>query len=96
MVGRPLLVVFWALVVWGTLYCGVFLYAAFVDGPRAALERTLFGRDVGAGLLNLALAGLAVVVWSLVGVIVWNSRASDESKRREDSRGRWRKRREGV
>lgn len=73
-VARPLLLVFWALVLWGTLYCGVLLHAAFVDGPRAAIARTLSGRDLGAGLLSLALAALAVVVWGLAGVAAWRHR----------------------
>lgn len=84
---RPLLVVFWALVLWGTLYCGLLVHAACVDGPRAALERALSGRDVGAGFLNLALVVVAVVVWSLVGMAVWSRRAS-EARRGEDGPGR--------
>jgi hypothetical protein len=83
-VGRPLLVVFWALVLWGTLYGVVFLHVAFVDGPRAAFERSLSGRDVGAGFLDLALVVVAVVVWSVVGVTVWRSRASAAPKPRVD------------
>ena len=81
-VGRPLLVVFWALVFWGTLYAAAFLHAAFEDGPRAALERVLSGPDVGVGFVNLALAALAVLVWGLVVVAVWPSRASPVRKHR--------------
>jgi hypothetical protein len=83
-VAQPLLVVFWALVLWGTLYGAVLLYAALEDGPGAALERTLSGRDAGAGFLNLALVVVAVVVWASVGVAVWRSRASAASRRRGD------------
>ena len=87
-VAQPLLVVFWALVLWGTLYGAVLLYAALEDGPGAALERTLSGRDAGAGFLNLALVVVAIAVWSLVGVTVWRSRASAAPRRRGDGRDR--------
>ena len=73
MVGRPLLVVFWVLVLWGTLYDVVLLRAAFVEGPIRALQRTVSGRE--AGLVNLGLAALAPVVWALVGLAVWRSRS---------------------
>jgi hypothetical protein len=82
-IARPFLLVFWALVLWGTLYCGVLLRAAFVDGPRAALAHALSGRDLGAGLLNLALAALAIVVWSLAGVAAWGRRATPGPDRGE-------------
>jgi hypothetical protein len=74
-VGRPLLVVFWVLVLWGTLYDVVLLRAAFVEGPIRALQRTVSGRDIAAGLVNLGLAALAPVVWALVGLAVWRSRS---------------------
>jgi hypothetical protein len=51
-----------------------------VDGPRAALERTLSGRDAGAGFLDLALVVVALVVWSAVGVTAWRSRTPAEPK----------------
>ena len=83
-VGRPLLVAFWALVLWGTLYGGVLAHAALLDGPRAALARTLSGPDAGAGFLNLALAALAIAVWGFVAAAVWGNRVSAGPRPRVD------------
>jgi hypothetical protein len=82
-VGRPLLVVFWALVLWGTLYLFVFVHAALDEGPRVFLQRTLSGRDKLAGLANLGLAILAPVVWGLVGLAIWQHRTTAAALRRE-------------
>jgi hypothetical protein len=81
-VGRPLLLVFWSLVVWGSIYGLALLYAVVVDGPAEALRQALSGRDHLAGVTNLALAGFAMIVWSTVGVVIWRSRLSRRQPRR--------------
>jgi hypothetical protein len=85
-VGRPLLVVFWALILWGTLYGAVFLHSAFEEGLTPALLRTLSGRDAAAGVINLALAALAPVVWCLVIIALWQNRL-DAARKRGRGRG---------
>ena len=83
-VGRPLLVVFWVLMLWGTLYDVVLLRAAFVEGPIKAVQRTVSGRDIGVGLINLGLAAFAPAVWGLVGLAVWRSRSRASTGRHTD------------
>jgi hypothetical protein len=86
-IGRPLLLAFWSLVLWGTLCDLVLIDAAFVEGPRAALHRVLSGGDTAAGYANLALAAVAPVVWGLVGTAAWPARRPTVAGRREDRRG---------
>jgi HAMP domain-containing protein len=73
--GRPLLLAFWTLVVWGTLYAGLFAFAAATEGPSRALARATTGPDRIVGIANLTLAACALVVWVLVGAAVWRLRA---------------------
>lgn len=72
--GRPLLFVFWTLVVWGTVYAAVFLFAVLADGPRAAVARATAGPDGAVGVANLAVAVLAVGTWSVVGALLLRRR----------------------
>ncbi len=60
--------ILWALVLWGTFYAGLLGYSAITKGPSVALTRILASRDPMGGAVNLALAGLALVVWGLIGV----------------------------
>ena len=60
------MLVFWALVLWGTLYAGLFAQTATTVGLSAALRQVRSGRDALGGMLNLALAGTAMLVWTLV------------------------------
>lgn len=73
---RPLLFVFWSLVLWGTFFGLALLYQVVVDGPIISLERVLAGRDVLAGRVNIALVGVAGVVWTLVFLAVYIRRRS--------------------
>ncbi len=73
-VGRPLLLVFWCLVFWGTAYGLVLLYGAATEGLTVTAQRALSGRDPIAGIANLALAGLAAAVWMLVGAALLTQR----------------------
>jgi predicted neutral ceramidase superfamily lipid hydrolase len=68
--GRPLLLAFWCLVVWGTFYAILFVAAVAAEGPSLALQRALAGPDRIVGIANLVLAGGAAIVWVLVAVAV--------------------------
>ena len=70
-VGRPLLFVFWAMVLWGTFYDLVLLHAVFEHGIYGAFSRALSGTDKTAAMANLLSALLAVLVWTSVAVLVW-------------------------
>jgi hypothetical protein len=72
-VGRPLLFVLWSLVAWGTVYGLVLLWAIVDRGPVAAFHQALSTDAVG-GVANLSLAGVAGLVWALVGLAVWRGR----------------------
>ena len=65
-VGRPLMLVFWALILWGTLYAGLFVQTVATAGLSEALRQVQSGRDALGGALNLGLAGTAVLVWTVV------------------------------
>ena len=74
-VGRPALLAFWALVLWGTLLLGAAAVDAPSEGVRAVLARLVPGR--GASLwawLNPLTAVLALVVWPLVVGALFRSR----------------------
>ena len=87
--GPSLLLVLWSLVLWGSLYACLLLRATLVEGPRAVLHRVLSGGDVVAGIVNLALAGLAPLVWGLVGFAFWrHRRLAGTSGRGANSDGR--------
>jgi type VI protein secretion system component VasK len=73
-IGRPLMLVFWSLILWGTFYGCALLYAVILRGPTVALKEAMAGRDRLAGVGNLTLTACAVVVWSFVGVAVWTVR----------------------
>ena len=76
---RPLLFVFWSLVLWGTFYGAALLYAVVREGPTAAVARALGGNDALAARANLALVGLAVLVWTAVALVVRAHRARRRS-----------------
>jgi hypothetical protein len=71
---RSILLTFWSLVLWGTLYAILLIHAAAAEGPRAVLHRVLSGQDALGGCANLALAVAAAVVWIVVAVRVWRER----------------------
>jgi protein-S-isoprenylcysteine O-methyltransferase Ste14 len=75
LVGRPLLLIFWSLVLWGTLYGLILMHAAIREGPRTVLQRVLAGRDLLGGFLNLGLAASAAVVWLGVAIVAWRNRS---------------------
>jgi len=84
LLGRPILLVFWSFILWGTLYGLVLIYGAVTEGPSATLRRAMSGQDALAGLANLALAGSAVVVWVGVGIGVAQNRLKGKAKRAPD------------
>lgn len=83
-IGRPLLLVLWSLVLWGSLYALVLIYGAATEGPRATLQRAMTGRDVLAGAANLGLAATAALVWVGVGVAAWLKASRRRAKRPGD------------
>ena len=64
-VGRPLLLVFWSLILWGTLILTALAWKAAAEGPRVALDAAQAQAD-GWGWVNLALAALALPVWIMI------------------------------
>lgn len=72
-VGRPLLLVLWSLVVWGTVYGLAFVGAIVERGPVAAFHQAL-STDSAGGAVNLSLAAVAGLVWTLVGLAIWRGR----------------------
>ena len=80
LLGRPLLLIFWSLVLWGTLYGFLFIHRAATEGPRAMLHRALSGQDLVGGLVNLGLAAGAAVVWLGVGIAVWRARGTNQRR----------------
>ena len=72
---RPLLFVFWALVLWGTLLLPAIVWNALTRGLHATLATLEPPRttDVWAWA-NLALPGLALVMWLLAGA-AWAARS---------------------
>ncbi len=79
---RPLLLAFWCLVLWGTLYGFLILDAVVTEGPTAVPKMVLSGQDYVLGAVNLSLAASAAAVWLMVGVAIWRSRARAAAQRR--------------
>jgi hypothetical protein len=81
--GRPVLLILWTLVVWGTIYGVALLVAVATDGPQATLRRVLSGRDVTGGLVNLASTAMAALAW--LAALVTLARSLRKSARRTRS-----------
>jgi hypothetical protein len=67
-VGRPLLLVFWALILWGTIILGALAWKALTEGPRASLraaQAQVAGPSVW-GWVNVSLASLSLLVFLLI------------------------------
>jgi hypothetical protein len=86
LVSRIALLSFWSLVVWGTLYAGVFAFGVLSEGPSRALARTARAPGWMPDYVNLTVSAVAVVVWVLAGVLVWRRRrgATAVSEESED------------
>ena len=82
--GRPLLLAFWALVLWGTVYAALFVFAALTEGPSRAIARATAGPDRVVGIANLTLAVMAVAVWVIVGLTVVRVRSAPPDGERQD------------
>jgi hypothetical protein len=72
-VGRPLLFVFWALILWGTFVAAALAWTSFWRGPVEAIRATLDGSGF-LGMANLGLAVLAVTVWIIVVILARRGR----------------------
>jgi hypothetical protein len=81
LLGRPPLLIFWSLVLWGTLYGLILIEAASREGMGTVLQRVLAGPDAPAGLANLTLAGVAALVWLGVAVGLGRIRSRDRRQR---------------
>lgn len=71
--GRPLLLMGWVLVVWGTLVAASLVWRSVQVGPAAALGPLVSGTSAMPstfGWINLACAVLAVCVWSTLAVLL--------------------------
>ncbi len=81
--GRPALLAFWALVLWGSLLLGLALVEIPIDGVRAVLARLVPGHDASAwAWINLLTAALALVVWLMAaGLLVWSRRSGPKEPR---------------
>jgi hypothetical protein len=73
-IGRPLMLVFWMLILWGTLYGSALLYRSVMNGPTAAVRQALSGGDATVGLVSLALSLCAAAVWTALAVGMWQKR----------------------
>jgi hypothetical protein len=69
-VGRGLLFIGWTFVLWGTLVAGAVAWRSVQVGPAAALRMALDGAGRDWGWVNLSCAGLAVMVWTVLGVLL--------------------------
>jgi hypothetical protein len=77
---RPLVMAFWAFVLWGTLLAGLFVVRALRAGWADAVASLWPEPDASAwAFLNLGSVGLALVVWTAAGILLALSRRSSES-----------------
>ncbi len=88
LLGRPILVVFWALVVWGTVYGVMLVQAAYAQGFGVVVASVLGGRDLLGGVANLVLTGTAALVWLGVAVAAWRGRVRRRTADRQADRGK--------
>ena len=77
LVARPLLLILWAFVAWGSLLLLVTLGNALRDGVGPALEQLLPARAASAwAWLNALSAALALAVWLVGAGVYWSRRSS--------------------
>ena len=75
---RPLLVLFWAFVGWGTLLLAVLAWSVVTNGHGATVAAVTPDAQQGVwGWLNLLAPGFALVVWSVVVAVVARTRSAD-------------------
>jgi hypothetical protein len=73
-IGRPVMFVFWSLMVWGALYGALFVWRAVTSGVGTTWRQALSDGDALGGRINLGLAGCAAPVWALVALAIWRTR----------------------
>lgn len=67
---RPLVLAFWAFVLWGTLLAALFGWRMLSAGWAAAVGSLLPEPEASAwAFLNVGSVGLALVVWTAAGVL---------------------------
>jgi hypothetical protein len=77
---RPLLLIAWALVFWGTLVAGAIVWKSVELGPATAIGRLVSGTSTGpptVGYVNLACAVFAVAAWTTLAVLLVKRRRDD-------------------
>jgi hypothetical protein len=70
---RPLLLIGWTLVLWGTLVAGALVWRSLQVGPLAAVLRLVSGTSSispTVGCANLACAIFAVCVWGTLAALL--------------------------
>jgi len=81
---RPVVLVLWIAVAWGTLYGLLLLVAIVRQGPSLAFRTALSGDDRIAAAINVATSGLALCVWLLLGLGVLMNRPRRDAQPRGD------------
>jgi hypothetical protein len=76
---RPLMLVVWVLVLWGTLYGAALAYAVAANG-WGALGRAVSGEDPMGGVISMIAAGFALVAWSALGAAALVGRSRNGKK----------------
>jgi hypothetical protein len=67
---RTLMLIGWTFVFWGTVVAGAMAWRSVEVGDAAAFRMALAGAGGDWGWISLSCAGLAVVVWTAVGVLL--------------------------
>jgi hypothetical protein len=67
---RTLMLIGWTLVFWGTLVAAAMAWRSVELGPAVAFRVALDDAGRDGGWISLSCAGLAVVVWTAVGVLL--------------------------
>jgi hypothetical protein len=79
--GRPLLLLGWTLVLWGTVVAVSLVWRTLQDGPATALGRLVSGTSAmpsTLGWINLACALIALGVWATLAVLLLRGEAPPE------------------
>lgn len=80
-VARPVLLMLWALVCWGTLVAGAVVWRSFEIGPAAVVRLLVAGTPAvppALGRFSLACAVVAVAVWTTVALLLLRRRRSHQ------------------
>jgi hypothetical protein len=77
---RPLVLAFWAFVLWGTLLAALFVVRMLSAGWAAAVASFWLEPEASAwAFLNVGSVGLALVVWTAAGLLLMLRRPHSDS-----------------